>query len=62
MVEVYGRSGEMCKAVAIIGGGAAIAGQGVAARLNASDIGLEAVWVAKDTRFFLAEGARRIHS
>ncbi len=61
VMEEYGRRGDRCRAVAVIGGGAAIVGEGLAARLKASDLGLGAVWVATDTKFFLLEGAQRIH-
>jgi len=60
IVEDYARKGEMCKAVAIVGGGAAICGKHLVARLKASDLGLEATWVAEDTKFMLVEGGARL--
>jgi hypothetical protein len=50
----------MCRAVAVVGGGAAIVGEGLAARLEASDLGLSAAWVAEDTRYVLVDGAARL--
>lgn len=61
VVKTYGKRSDACKAVAIIGGGAAIIGESLAARLKTLDIGLDTAWIAGDTRFFLLEGARRIH-
>jgi hypothetical protein len=58
IAKEFGRRGDSCQAVAIIGGGAAIAGQGLATRLKASDLGLDAIWIATDTKFFLLEGAQ----
>jgi len=55
----FGRRGESCQAVAILGGGAAAIGRGLAARLEASNIGLRTVWVAPDPSFLLLEGARK---
>jgi hypothetical protein len=60
IVEDYARRGEMCRAVAVVGGGAAIVGEGLAARLEASDLGLSATWVAEDTRYMLVDGAARL--
>jgi hypothetical protein len=60
VVKTFGKSTESCKAAAIIGGGAAIIGKGLAERLKQLGIGLDTAWIADDTRFFLLEGARRI--
>lgn len=60
VVKTYGRSSDSCKAVAIIGGGSAVIGKGLAERLKRLGIGLDTAWIADDTRFFLLEGARRI--
>lgn len=59
VVGHFKRQALPCKAAAIIGGGAAMVGQGVAARLAASDLGM-ATWVCPDPSFYLLEGARRL--
>jgi hypothetical protein len=56
----YGKSSDACKVMAIIGGGAAVVGKGVAARARQLGVGLDTAWIADDTRFFLLGGARRI--
>jgi hypothetical protein len=60
LLEQYERSGESCQAAAVIGGGAASLGASLAARLEASAIGLRTVWVSPDPNFLLVEGARAI--
>jgi hypothetical protein len=57
--ERYRRRGEGCQVAAIVGGGAAVLGRGLAARLQAPEIALRTVWVTPDPSFQLAEGARR---
>jgi hypothetical protein len=59
IVARYQHSGEMCSAVAIIGGGAALVGAGVAEHLK-SEIGLRTTWISASDRSLLVEGARRI--
>lgn len=59
VLEQFGRSGEMCRGVAVIGGGAAIVGARIAEQLK-SAIGLSVTWVSSDTSDLLLEGARRI--
>ena len=59
LLEQYERCGDSCHAAAIIGGGAASVGAGLAARLEASAIGLRTVWVTPDPSFLLVEGARQ---
>jgi hypothetical protein len=60
VLEHYGRSGEMCKAVALIGGGAAIVGQNVGERLK-REFGFT-TWAGASDGTFLLEGAARIGS
>lgn len=57
----YGKSSDACKVVAIIGGGAAVIGKGVEARIKELGVGLDTAWITGDTRFFLLEGARSIN-
>jgi hypothetical protein len=59
LLEHYERCGESCEAAAIIGGGAASIGAGLAARLEASELGLRRVWVTPDPSFLLTNGARQ---
>ncbi len=61
VVDLYGRGGAVCRGVAIVGGGAAVVGAGLAKRLRALELGLETAWVADDTDFLLATGAQRLH-
>jgi len=55
----FGKSSDACKVMAIIGGGAAVVGKGVAARARQLGVGLDTAWIAGDTRFFLLKGALR---
>lgn len=57
VVELFGRRGAVCRRVAIVGGGAAVAGEGLAQQLRALALGFEVVWVAGDTDFLLVDGA-----
>ncbi len=56
----FGKSSNACRVVAIIGGGAAVIGKGVAARIKEMGLGVDTAWIGRDTRFFLLEGARRV--
>jgi hypothetical protein len=60
VADHFGKSTDACKVVAIIGGGAAVIGKGVAARIKELGVGLDTAWISGDTRFFLLGGARRI--
>lgn len=60
VIEQCGRKGVSCQAVAVVGGGSAIVGEGLVARVKTTNLGLNVSWVAKDTKFFLLEGARKV--
>jgi hypothetical protein len=59
IVEDYGRGGDMCRAVVVIGGGAALMGQGLAQRLQTRELGVSTLRVGCDTPYWLVEGAER---
>jgi len=56
----FRRRAETCRAVACIGGGAALVGAGLSARVRAAGLGLTDVWVTRDASFLLLEGAQRL--
>jgi hypothetical protein len=59
VVEHFRSRGDSCHAVAVIGGGAAIAGARLAGRVQ-RDLQLASTWVAKAADFHVVEGARRL--
>jgi hypothetical protein len=59
LVDDFVRRGEVCRAVVLLGGGAALLGQALAARLQASELHLGPCSVASDPSFMLVEGAER---
>lgn len=61
LLDHYGRRAEPCRAVAVMGGGAAVVGEALAASLRDAELGIRAAWVAPDPGFLLVEGARRLH-
>lgn len=62
LLDHFDRRGEPCRAVAIVGGGAAIAGEGLAATLRDDGLGVDETWVARAPGYLLVEGAIRIQS
>ncbi len=56
-VEQYERRGHGCRAVAIVGGGAAVLGEALAARLDEAGVGFQPIWICPDTRFHHLAGA-----
>ncbi len=56
-LHYYGRRGDACRRVAIIGGGAAVVGPKLAANLARAGCGLENHWTTPDTGFLLLQGA-----
>lgn len=60
LLEHFGRRGEPCRSVAVVGGGAAVLGQGLTAALEGDDSVTDRVWVTPDPAFLLLEGARRM--
>lgn len=58
----FGRHAEMCRTVALVGGGTVGLGEGLSARLRALDVGLETVWICPDPSYVLVEGARALAS
>jgi hypothetical protein len=58
LLQRFARRGELCRGLAVIGGGAAVAGQDLAERLATSSR-FDGVWIAKGASFLLVEGARR---
>jgi hypothetical protein len=57
LFDHYGRRGESCGASVLFGGGAVALGSSLAARLEASQIGIGATWIAPDPSFLLIHGA-----
>lgn len=55
----FARHAEPCRAVAILGGGARVAGSGLAERLQ-NALGVDNIWIAPEPDYLLAEGARRL--
>jgi hypothetical protein len=60
IVEHYQRRGEACRAVAILGGGAAWLGEALEQRLTQANLGLARIWASAEPSFLLAEGARKL--
>jgi hypothetical protein len=46
----------------VLGGGVALVGEGLLARLRASEVGLSQAWAAADPSFFLLDGAEQVES
>jgi hypothetical protein len=59
VVGHYGRRAKSCRAVAILGGGASVLGNDLAARLGESELGLDQRWVTPDPEFLLLNGAEQ---
>jgi hypothetical protein len=59
LLEQYARGGGSCDEAVLFGGGALVLGSGLAARLEACQIGLGATSVAHDPSFLLIDGAER---
>jgi hypothetical protein len=59
-IEQVQRRGEGCRAVAIVGGGAALVGPLLAERLAGAELGLRTIWLSRDTRFHHLAGAQRL--
>jgi hypothetical protein len=59
LVDDFVRRGEACRGLAILGGGAALVGSALAARLEGSELRLATSWVAPAPSFTLLEGAVR---
>jgi hypothetical protein len=55
------RSGVLCTALAIIGGGAAVVGKNVGEALR-SELGIHESWIGQSDREWLLEGASALHS
>jgi hypothetical protein len=60
LLDHYGRGGESCNAAVLFGGGTVCVGRSLAARLEASRVGIGATWMAPDPSFFLLNGAERV--
>lgn len=54
----YRRRGELCRGVALIGGGSKVVGTRIMGRLLREDLGLSHHWIAPNPDYLLAEGAR----
>jgi hypothetical protein len=61
VLDYYGRRGQTCRALAIIGGGSRLAGSDLAARLGRAELGLGVQWVTADPSFFLLAGAEKAY-
>jgi hypothetical protein len=62
LLGYFGRRAQLCRGAIVLGGGAALVGAGLIARLRASDVGLSHTWAATDPSFFLLEGAEQLES
>ena len=60
LLQHFHRTGEMCRTVAVTGGGAAMLGRPFAARLTSSDLGLDVARITDEPSFLLTTGARRV--
>lgn len=59
VLEHYNRRGEVCRGLAILGGGASLVGEALSTRIQQLNLGLERTWVAEDPNFLLVNGARK---
>ena len=60
LVQDFGRHMEVCRTIALVGGGAAGLGEALGAHLRALDLGLETIWISPDPSYVLVEGARAL--
>ncbi len=60
ILDHFGRHGHACRAMAIIGGGAVLAGSGLKARIESAGLGFETIWATPDPNYLLLEGAKRL--
>jgi hypothetical protein len=62
LLGYFGRRARLCRGAVVLGGGVALVGEGLLARLRASEVGLSQAWAAADPSFFLLDGAEQVES
>ncbi len=61
-VDHFARRGEPCRAIAVVGGGAAVIGNALVDKVRTAGIGIDTGWVSPAPSFALVEGGLRTHT